>query len=152
MKQYKLIVFFLMMVSVGAFAQQTGNATFYHSKFKGHKTTDGSRYHPDSMTCAHKTYPLGTYLLVANPANDKRVVVKVTDRGPFNRHLMIDLSYAAAKELDIVRKGIAKVQIAILGKNIIPLYYLPVKIRYLTINALAPDLSMLIPLARAERL
>lgn len=138
-----------MLLPVGLFAQQTGNATFYHSKFKGHKTTDGSRYHPDSMTCAHKTYPLGTYLLVENPANDKRVVVKVTDRGPFNRHLMIDLSYAAAKELDIVRKGIAKVQIAVLGKNIIPLYYIPVKMRYLTINALNPDWSVMI---RAERL
>ena len=63
------------------------------------------------MTCAHKTYPLGTTLKVRNLVNDKEVYVKVTDRGPFARSRIIDLSYAAAKELDIVRSGVARVQV-----------------------------------------
>jgi rare lipoprotein A len=63
------------------------------------------------MTCAHRTYPLGTLLRVKNPQNGKYVIVKVTDRGPYSRRLMIDLSYRAAKELDIIRKGIAAVEI-----------------------------------------
>lgn len=93
------------------FGQEQGKATFYSSKLSGRKTSDGSRYHPDSLTCAHKTYPLGTYLLVRNPENDQEVIVKVTDRGPFVKGRLIDLSFSAAKSLDIVRQGIAKVEV-----------------------------------------
>lgn len=71
--------------------------------------SNGKPYHRDSLTCAHKVYPLGTYLRVTNPVNNKSVVVKVTDRGPFGRNRLIDLSYAAAKELDIIRSGVAAV-------------------------------------------
>lgn len=91
--------------------QDVGNATFYHKKFEGQRTSDGGRYHRDSMTCAHRSYPFGTLLWVRNPRNGKEVVVKVTDRGPFNKRLMIDLSYRAAQELDIIRYGIAKVEV-----------------------------------------
>lgn len=101
-------------------AQDVGNATFYHNKFQGSHTSDGGTYHKDSMTCAHKTYPLGTFLKVRNPRNGKEVVVKVTDRGPFSRRLMIDLSYRAAKELDIIRHGIAKVEISAFSPIRIP--------------------------------
>ena len=93
-------------------AQEKGNATYYNSNLTGHHTTDGSRYHPDSLTCAHKSYPLGTYLLVKNPKNNQQVIVKVTDRGPFTKRMMIDLSYSAAKTLDIIREGIAMVEIS----------------------------------------
>lgn len=93
-------------------AQEIGNATFYNKKMKGHHTSDGGKYHPDSLTCAHLKYPLGTLLKVRNPKNEKEVIVKVTDRGPHSRRLIIDLSYRAAKELDIVRAGIAKVEVS----------------------------------------
>ncbi len=128
-----LLLIFSFFVSE-LLAQDYGNATYYSSKLAGRKTTDGSRYNPDSMTCAHKTYPLGTYLLVINPANNQRVIVKVTDRGPFNRHLMIDLSYAAAKKLDIIRKGIAPVQVIETDMRLESLIYMPVKQYYLKIK------------------
>lgn len=100
--------FFFIVLS---FAQQNGNASYYSSKLIGRRTSDGGKYHPDSMTCAHRSYPFGTYLKVKNPKNDKEVIVKVTDRGPHQRRLLIDLSYGAAKELDIIRAGIAAVEI-----------------------------------------
>ena len=78
----------------------------------GRKTSNGGTYHKDSLTCAHRTYPLGTLLKVRNPKNNKEVIVKVTDRGPHRKNLIIDLSYAAAKEIDIVRFGIAPVEIS----------------------------------------
>lgn len=71
--------------------------------------SNGQPYHRDSLTCAHKIYPLNSYLRVTNPANQRSVIVKVTDRGPFGHNRLIDLSYAAAKELDIVRSGVAVV-------------------------------------------
>ncbi len=134
MVKHTIITLILIFISCGLFAQDYGNATYYSSKLAGRKTTDGSRYNPDSMTCAHKTYPLGTYLLVINPANNQRVIVKVTDRGPFNRHLMIDLSYAAAKKLDIVRKGIAPVLVIETDMRLESLIYMPVKQYYLKIK------------------
>ena len=67
--------------------------------------------HHDSMTCAHRTNPFGTLLKITNPANDKEVIVRVTDRGPFTRDRIIDLSWAAAKELDIIDQGVAIVDI-----------------------------------------
>ncbi len=63
------------------------------------------------MTCAHRSYPLGTILKVRNPKNDHEVIVKVTDRGPFQKRLTIDLSYIAAHTLDIICSGIAMVEI-----------------------------------------
>lgn len=71
--------------------------------------SDGTRYHKDSLTCAHRKFPLGTMLKVTNIKNGKTVVVKVTDRCGTRR--MIDLSYAAAKQLDIIRQGLATVRV-----------------------------------------
>lgn len=94
-------------------AQDIGNATFYSNKLHGHRTADGGIYHKDSMTCAHKTYPFGTLLKVKDTHNAKEVIVKVTDRGPFGKRLIIDLSYRAAKELGIIRRGVAPVEVSI---------------------------------------
>ena len=110
-KVLSLCLLFLLIFNSIAFSQQLGNATFYSKKLKGHHTTDGGKYHPDSLTCAHLSYPLGTILKVRNPKNGNEVIVKVTDRGPHQRRLIIDLSYSAAKQLDIVRYGIARVEI-----------------------------------------
>ena len=57
----------------------TGKASYYSNKLHGRRVSDGTRYNKDSMTCAHLTYPLGTYLKVRNPKNDKEVIVKVND-------------------------------------------------------------------------
>lgn len=111
MKKTCLVVFVFMVCVTHLLGQEVGNATFYHPKFQGNRTSDGGTYHKDSMTCAHKTYPLGTLLLVKNPRNGKEVIVKVTDRGPFSRRLMIDLSYRAAEALEVIHHGIVPVEV-----------------------------------------
>jgi rare lipoprotein A len=109
----KVLVFLVLslIINVVTFSQQTGYASFYSSRLKGHHTSDGGKYYPDSLTCAHLSYPFGTLLKVRNPKNGNEVIVKVTDRGPHQRRLIIDVSYSAAKRLDIVRYGIAQVEI-----------------------------------------
>jgi rare lipoprotein A len=109
-KQLPVLIVFLV-ITLLCTAQKHVIASYYSHKLEGRHTTDGGIYYPDSMTCAHRTYPFGTLLLVQNPKNDKRVIVKVTDRGPYQRRLSIDLSYAAAKELGIISAGIAQVVI-----------------------------------------
>ena len=109
--------FLLTVISLFLFAgaeimaQTVGDATYYGNKFHGRRTSDGSRYHKDSLTCAHRTLPFGTYLKVRNPKNGQEVVVKVTDRGPFRKGAIVDLSYAAAKEIGIVQAGVARVEV-----------------------------------------
>ena len=89
--------------------KQQGKASYYARKFNGRMTASGERLHPDSLTCAHRTYPFGTHLKVTNPASDRSVIVRVTDRGPYVRGRIIDLSWRAAKELEIIGKGVAMV-------------------------------------------
>jgi len=102
---------------------QEGKASFYARKFFGRKTASGERLHKDSLTCAHRTYPFGTMLKVYNPANGRSVIVRVTDRGPYVRGRIIDLSWRAAKELDIISKGVAMVTVQKVSNIIVP--YLP---------------------------
>lgn len=105
---------------VNSQTKQKGKASFYAKKFTGRKTASGERLHHDSLTCAHRTYPFGTLLRVTNPANGKQVVVKVTDRGPFVRGRIIDLSMRAARELGIIAQGIAQVVVERLSSTNIP--------------------------------
>lgn len=88
-----------------------GKASYYSKKATGARSASGERVHHDSLTCAHRTYPFGTLLKVKNLSNGREVVVKVTDRGPFSRGRIIDLSYAAAKELGMLGQGIAMVEV-----------------------------------------
>ncbi len=109
-------VFFFLMAFIVLFAVQTeaqvlkGKATYYANRFHGRKTSSGERYHKDSMTCAHRTLPFGTLLKVRNVRNGKEVVVRVTDRGPFRDDAILDLSYAAAKQIGMLRRGIVRVE------------------------------------------
>jgi len=102
---------------------QKGVASYYAKKATGSRTANGERLHHDSLTCAHRTFPFGTMLKVTNPANQKYVVVRVTDRGPFCRGRIIDLSWRAAKELGILAQGIATVVVQKAGILNIP--YMP---------------------------
>lgn len=106
-----------LTISLLSVAQTRGTASYYSHKLHGSKTSNGARYHKDSMTCAHRTFPFGTWLKVKNLKNNKEVIVKVTDRGPFARKRIIDVSYAAAKKLDFIGHGITKVEIINLGKD-----------------------------------
>ena len=99
---------------------QKGKASYYGKEFNGRRTASGERLHPDSLTCAHRTYPFGTMLRVMNPANGRNVVVRVTDRGPFVRSRIIDLSWRAAKELGIIAKGVAMVIVTKVSEIVIP--------------------------------
>ena len=99
---------------------QTGKASFYAMKFSGRKTASGERLHHDSLTCAHRTYPFGTQLKVTNPSNGRSVIVRVTDRGPYVKGRIIDLSVRAARELGIISQGIAPVIVERYNPSIIP--------------------------------
>ena len=90
---------------------QRGKATYYSKRATGARTSSGERLHHDSLTCAHRTYPFGTKLQVTNLQNGRSVVVRVTDRGPFARGRIIDLSWRAAKELGILTQGVAMVEV-----------------------------------------
>ena len=92
---------------------EKGVASYYGKRATGRMTSNGERLHHDSLTCAHRTHPFGTWLKVVNPRNHQQVVVKVTDRGPFGRGRIIDLSWCAARQLGILRRGIANVEITV---------------------------------------
>ena len=110
----------LFTFSTSIIGQQTGGASYYGNKLHGKRTANGRTYHRDSLTCAHRTYPFGTLLRVRNLKNDKEVIVKVTDRGPFVRGRIIDLSYGVAKTLDMLRHGVILVRVEPLKAHISP--------------------------------
>ena len=91
--------------------RQRGIASWYGSKFHGHRTSSGEPYNMYAMTAAHKNLPLPSYVRVTSLDNHKSVVVRVNDRGPFHDNRIIDLSYAAAKKLGITANGTGRVQI-----------------------------------------
>jgi len=91
-----------------------GTASYYHNKFNGRKTSSGERFSNDSLTAAHKTLPLGTFVMVTNLKNDSVVVVKINDRLPYKSKRSIDLSVKAAKQLNFIRAGLTKVRIEVL--------------------------------------
>jgi rare lipoprotein A len=99
---------------------QRGKASFYAKRFSGRKTASGERLHPDSLTCAHRSYPFGTILQVYNPANGCSVNVRVIDRGPYVRGRIIDLSWRAAKELGIIGQGVATVFVSKANTFVVP--------------------------------
>ncbi|TLU67717.1 septal ring lytic transglycosylase RlpA family protein [Thalassotalea litorea] len=98
---------------------KTGMASWYGKKFHGHKTSNGEIYNMYDFSAAHKTLPLPTYAKVTNLANNKSVIVRINDRGPFHHNRVIDLSYSAAFKLDMLKQGTARVKVeAITASNI----------------------------------
>lgn len=93
---------------------QTGKASYYADKFQGRTTASGERYDKAQHTCAHLTLPFGTMLKVTNLDNGQTTQVRVNDRGPFAKDRIIDLSRAAAEDLDLVLAGMANVKIEVL--------------------------------------
>ncbi len=94
-----------------------GTASWYGPDFHSKKTSNGEIYDMYDMTAAHKTLPMNTVVRVDNLENGKSIIVRINDRGPFVRGRIIDLSNKAANEIDMVRKGTAKVKITVLGYN-----------------------------------
>ncbi len=102
--------------SSGRFYQK-GEASWYGRAFHGKRTASGERFDMNELTAAHKTLPFGTILEVKNLDNDKTVKVRVNDRGPYREGRILDLSYAAARRLDMLGAGKAMVGINILKKG-----------------------------------
>ncbi|NLW03904.1 MAG: septal ring lytic transglycosylase RlpA family protein [Pseudomonadaceae bacterium] len=90
---------------------QTGTASWYGNKFHGHLTSNGEVYDMYTMSAAHTRLPLPTYVKVTNLSNNRQVIVRVNDRGPFVGNRIIDLSYAAAYRLDMIKTGTARVRV-----------------------------------------
>lgn len=97
------VTYFPLSSSVGY--RERGIASWYGKKFHGRRTSSGETYNMYAMTAAHKTLPLPTYVEVTNLKNNRKVTVRVNDRGPFVDNRIIDLSYTAAKELDLIGPG-----------------------------------------------
>jgi len=108
-----------------------GIASWYGPNFHAKKTSNGETYNMYDLTAAHKTLPMNTVVRVDNLENGKSVIVRVNDRGPFVDGRIIDLSNTAAHEIDMVRKGTARVKVTVLGYNgEIQNYNAPVKQAY----------------------
>ncbi|MEZ7934468.1 MAG: septal ring lytic transglycosylase RlpA family protein [Sulfurospirillum sp.] len=101
------------MVSVGDYF--SGISSWYGKDFHGKKTSNGEVYNMYDMTAAHKTLPMNTMLKVTNLKNNKSIVVRVNDRGPFVGTRIIDLSYTAATRIDLVANGTGPVGIEVIG-------------------------------------
>ena len=96
---------------------EVGWASWYGEKFHGRHTASGEVYDMYRLTAAHKTLPLGTSVMVTRINNGKSVEVTINDRGPFVKGRIIDLSYAAARALEMVEEGVAKVRVEVLDKG-----------------------------------
>ena len=94
---------------------ESGIGSWYGKKFHGRKTSNGETYDMYGMTAAHKTLPMNTILLVRNLENNREIVVRVNDRGPFVKDRIIDLTYTGAKKLDMLGKGTCRMAIVALG-------------------------------------
>lgn len=94
---------------------QMGIASYYSSKFNGRPTYFGEIFNNQEMTAAHPTLPYNTLVEVTNVANNKKVTVRVNDRGPHTKNRLIDLSKSAARELGLVASGVGKVIVRVIG-------------------------------------
>lgn len=94
-----------------------GIASWYGPKFHGKKTSNGETYSMYAHTAAHKTLPMNTIVRVINQENGKSTIVRINDRGPFVAGRIIDLSNIAAKDIDMIANGTARVKIEVIGFN-----------------------------------
>jgi rare lipoprotein A len=104
-----------LRADLGTF-EQRGVASWYGRGFHGRRTASGERFDMNAFTVAHPSLPLSSWVLVRNLSNDRVVVAKVTDRGPYHGKRILDMSYAAAKRLDFVKRGSTQVEIRRLSR------------------------------------
>ena len=95
----------------------TGKASFYAHKFEGRRTSSGQTYRAKEHTAAHRFHPFGTLLEITNKTNGLKTIVRVNDRGPHSKDRLIDLSYAAAKDLGIVGAGTGEVSVKVISAS-----------------------------------
>ncbi|KRW57489.1 septal ring lytic transglycosylase RlpA family protein [Pseudomonas sp. TTU2014-080ASC] len=95
----------------GPGSSDEGLASYYGSRHHGKKTASGEPFNQYALTAAHRTLPFGSKVRVTNLRNNKSVVVRINDRGPHVRKRIIDLSFQAAKDLDMLHDGVAPVRL-----------------------------------------
>ena len=117
MKKLSVLFLFLLIASSFLFADVSGYASWYGGKFHGRRTANGEIFDTHKFTAAHKTLPFDTVIRVKNLENGKTTIVRINDRGPFIEGRVIDLSYAAAKEIGMLEKGIVRVSLEIIEGN-----------------------------------
>ena len=96
-------------------AVQEGMASYYAHKFDGRTTASGEVYDMMAMTAAHPTLPFGTRVRVTNVENGQAVVLRINDRGPFVDGRVIDVSFRAAEDLEMIQAGVVRVRVEVLG-------------------------------------
>lgn len=106
-----LLILVVLFASCGRYIRQTGKASYYAGNFIGKKTANGETFRKRKLTAASKTLPFGTMVKVKNLQNGKSVKVRINDRGPFVKGRIIDLSWKAAKRLDMLETGVVPVQL-----------------------------------------
>jgi len=100
----------------GPVAVEKGNASYYAHDFHGRLTASGERFDMNDLTAAHPKLKMGTRVRVTNLRNGRQVVVRINDRGPYSGRRVIDVSYAAAKKLDMIGAGVVPVKVEVLGR------------------------------------
>ncbi len=94
-----------------------GMASYYGNELAGNRTASGERFDPGQLTAAHRSLPFGSMVRVTNTSNCDSVIVRINDRGPFAHGRVIDVSQAAAREIDMHRSGTARVKLALLNDD-----------------------------------
>lgn len=113
-RTFHILLLALVLTSGEAvWGQEEGLASYYHDRFHGRKSASGRIHDADELVAAHRTHPFGTFLRVTNLANMKRVIVCVTDRGPFRKGRIIDVSSGAAELLGFKKNGITRVRVEV---------------------------------------
>jgi rare lipoprotein A len=116
-----IIISLLLALSTAACAKhdgiQTGKGSWYGKKFHGRQTASGEKYNMYALTAAHKKLPFNTMVKVTNLSNNRSVIVRINDRGPYAKGRIIDLSYLGARKLGYINKGVAKLKVEVLYKQ-----------------------------------
>lgn len=119
MLQRVFILLISCLLAISAGAQEAGFASYYNDYFTGKMTASGEKYDPNKLTAAHKSLPIGTMIKVTNLDNDKSVIVRVNDRGPYVKGRILDLSKSAASQLGILLSGFGRVSYTIIESSIV---------------------------------
>lgn len=126
----RILILFLMLTtikcltcaenSVNAGLVMKGTASYYSSRFNGRRTSSGEIFNNKNYTAAHKSLPFGTYVMVTNLKNDKSVIVKINDRFYPHKGHLIDITMAAATEIDMIRHGRANIIMEVIEQEKVP--------------------------------
>lgn len=100
---------------------ETGIASWYGPNFNGKQTASGETYNMDELTAAHRTLPFNSILRVINKSNNKSVIVRINDRGPYLKNRIIDLSKEAARRINLIEKGSTEVKLFLLSESTLPI-------------------------------